>query len=751
MYSYFSRFVTTVCTFVVGVTSLSALPMDIDTSFNPTYWFSGGVPNKILPLANGKILVTGPFSSYNGEPRIMALLEPDGTLNAAFSGTWGASTVNSMIQLSNGYVVMWGNFTTYLYKTSPSNISYIFLDRWRIVKINPLDGMPDTSYNVGSGANDVIFKIVDAGGGKIHVAGRFTTFDSVSRNRIARLNADGSVDMTFDPGIGANNTVWDIALAWDGKIYIVGDFTEFAGVPTAWIVRLMSDGTRDTTFTAPMGYTASKILIQPDGKVIISGWGIGGGKFSPMRLNSNGSIDTTFNTFSLAGWKGANGTSVIPLLYPDGRILIAWNFMHYNGSGSRAIARILPNGLMDTSFNSWSIAGLNNDIYDIALQADGKIFAVGPFTGIEWESAKNIVKLQGGGNPPALDTNPPTVTLLWNSSISLSIGTPFTDPGATWSDTVDGTGTLSSASSGTVNTALSGSYVLEYWKTDAAWNKSSVILRTVNVTPSTPVSTGSVTPPATTGSIVPVSPGTTVPSSGNLHPLISQTGIVALWTTPLGQKTYTMNNRVTDMVCPTIVQPYSESEVVASDIASSPFMTDIKAMIMFRALEGDWQPEGYKISWVANNASLYGPTRSVTRGEFVKMLSRSLGCHYSFTGTDSWFPDVDANNWSAEYITFAVKKWWINGYANGTFWPNNSITRAEAAKILARSIVLDTTGASSSFRDVPRMNTFYPYVSALSTAKIMNGTSATTFKPDANISRWEVARIFYKTFLGGTR
>lgn len=73
--------------------------------------------------------------------------------------------------------------------------------------------MPDTSYNAGSGANDVIFKIVDAGGGKVLVAGRFTTFDNVSRNRIARLNADGSVDMTFDPGIGANNTVWDIALA----------------------------------------------------------------------------------------------------------------------------------------------------------------------------------------------------------------------------------------------------------------------------------------------------------------------------------------------------------------------------------------------------------------------------------------------------------------------------------------------------------------------------------------------------------
>jgi hypothetical protein len=112
--------------------------------------------------------------------------------------------------------------------------------------------MPDTSYANGSGANDAIFKVLDAGGGKVLIGGKFTSYNNTSRNRIARLNADGSLDTTFDPGIGANGIVWDVALASDGKIYIVGDFTEFAGVLTSGVLRLNTDGTRDATFNAPM-------------------------------------------------------------------------------------------------------------------------------------------------------------------------------------------------------------------------------------------------------------------------------------------------------------------------------------------------------------------------------------------------------------------------------------------------------------------------------------------------------------------
>ena len=204
-----------------------------------------------------------------------------------------------------------------------------------------------------------------------------------------------------------------------------------------------------------------------------------------------------------------------------------------------------------------------------------------------------------------------------------------------------------------MNTTVAGTYTLSYWKTDATGNKSTTVTRTVTVNPT--ASTGSTTPPASTGSTTPpASTGSTLP--GMLTPLPTQTNVVTLGTNSMGQKTYTVNNRVTNMVCPTVVQPYGESQVLATDITTSPFAYDIKGMIMFRALEQDSQSEAYKVSGVANNNSEYSPSRQVTRAEFVKMLTRSLGCQYAYTGTTSGFPDVNSSDWSAEYITFAVKK-----------------------------------------------------------------------------------------------
>lgn len=140
----------------------------------------------------------------------------------------------------------------------------------------------------------------------------------------------------------------------------------------------------------------------------------------------------------------------------------------------------------------------------------------------------------------------------------------------------------------------------------------------------------------------------------------------------------------------------------------------------------------------------------MTRAEFIKMLVRSLSCRYEYIGVDSNFPDVDSTKWYAEYITFAVKNSWINGYADGDFRPNMPITRAEAAKILANAIKLTTSGnIISSFKDVPETSTFVPYIEVLKNNKIISGKTKDTYEPDANMSRTEASRLIYKTFLGG--
>lgn len=186
-------------------------------------------------------------------------------------------------------------------------------------------------------------------------------------------------------------------------------------------------------------------------------------------------------------------------------------------------------------------------------------------------------------------------------------------------------------------------------------------------------------------------------------------------------------------------------------------MDDVKAVIMFRGLEQDEDTTGQTFitdsdSWLAKNDTSYDGDRSITRAEYVKVLVRALSCRYTYMGNESGFSDVATTAWHAPYITFAKKKWWIDGFEDGTFRPDERITRAQAAKILARAIELtDGSSSNSQFRDVESESLFAPYIQSLADKKILNGKRKYTFDPDGAISRHEVARIVYKTFLGWQR
>jgi hypothetical protein len=77
--------------------------------------------------------------------------------------------------------------------------------------------------------------------GKVLIGGEFTTFNGTSRNRISRLNADGSLDLSFDPGAGADASVSAITLQPDGNILIGGDFLTVNGVLRPYVARLYGD------------------------------------------------------------------------------------------------------------------------------------------------------------------------------------------------------------------------------------------------------------------------------------------------------------------------------------------------------------------------------------------------------------------------------------------------------------------------------------------------------------------------------
>ena len=105
--------------------------------------------------------------------------------------------------------------------------------------------------------------------GKILIGGGFTTIGGVTRNRIARLNADGTLDTGFNPN--AERGVYSIAVQADGKILIGGFFTTVGGVTRNRIARLNADGTLDTTFNPNANSYVNSIAMQADGKILIGG------------------------------------------------------------------------------------------------------------------------------------------------------------------------------------------------------------------------------------------------------------------------------------------------------------------------------------------------------------------------------------------------------------------------------------------------------------------------------------------------
>jgi uncharacterized delta-60 repeat protein len=252
----------------------------------------------IIDNANDKIYVGGWFTSIQGTnaQRLARLNLSAMTIDTSFNTTTGFvndEDVQDMILQPDGKLIVLGRFTSY--KGVSIN---------RIVRLNSDASIDPTFQTSGAtfGFNGNISRncTVLQSDGKVIVGGAFTTYSGVTRNRIIRLNSDGTIDNTFTIGSGFNSDVTCVALQSDGKILVGGSFGTYSGITSSdRIIRLNSNGTKDTTFTASTNSTVTSITIQNDGKILI-----GGGSITQVnsvnvnqvcRLNTNGSIDNTFS------------------------------------------------------------------------------------------------------------------------------------------------------------------------------------------------------------------------------------------------------------------------------------------------------------------------------------------------------------------------------------------------------------------------------------------------------------------------
>ena len=134
---------------------------------------------------------------------------------------------------ADGKIVLGGDFT--MVNGTPRN---------RIARLNADGSLESTAtFNPGTGVNGIVSSVAVQADGKVVLGGVFTTVNGTARSRIARLNPNGSLEstVTFNQGTGANNTVFSVAMQADGKIVLGGSFSTVNGTARNRIARLAND------------------------------------------------------------------------------------------------------------------------------------------------------------------------------------------------------------------------------------------------------------------------------------------------------------------------------------------------------------------------------------------------------------------------------------------------------------------------------------------------------------------------------
>lgn len=327
---------------------------------------------------DGRIVIGGDFTSVNGVPRNgVARLKTDGDLDLSFNpglGAGGGGSVNTLGLQVDGKVLIGGGFVT-----------FDGTNRGRIAQLNSNGGL-DLSFDPGSGANGEVTALAVQTNGQIVIAGDFTSVNTSNRSRVARLNANGSLDTSFaTSSIGG---VRCLALQPDGRVLIGGFFSSIGGTPRSQIARLRGDGSLDISFypaSAPNSPVWS-VALQNDGKILITGlfWDFGSTYYGIARLHGDGSLDVGFNH------PYVNNNVFSMVVQPDAKIILGGWFSTVDGTARTGVARLNPDGTLDSTF----APGLDRpSVYSLALQPDGKALLGGDFTRVNGLARVRIARL----------------------------------------------------------------------------------------------------------------------------------------------------------------------------------------------------------------------------------------------------------------------------------------------------------------------------------------------------------------------
>lgn len=366
-------------------------PGNVDPGFNagrgPTR-LSPGSGSSVLLQGDGKILVGGYFNSVNLTyvPPIIRF-NADGSLDPSFDASVlspprfdpsGSSDMSPLALQTNGQILVGGRFVN-----SDGSSRYF-------VRLNP-DGSLDRTFVPRIEKSSRAWTINQAsvlGDGKIVIAGGFDRVNGVARNGLARLNADGSLDPTFNSSVAGAFRVQA-----SGKLIVAAQ---------ASIYRINSDGSLDDSFRAEVitpdggsGYIGS-FLVQPDDKVLFS-YRYGYFDNTVMRrLNADGANDGSFQPFNSYGGE-------LLLVQADGKVLMT----SLNGSEP---GRLNSDGTPDWTFKRDRLG------YSVAQQSDGRLVTAGPLYDVPYGIRRLL--LDGSLDPsfaPDLGLTVITQAMIWRT------------------------------------------------------------------------------------------------------------------------------------------------------------------------------------------------------------------------------------------------------------------------------------------------------------------------------------------------
>jgi uncharacterized delta-60 repeat protein len=330
-----------------------------------------GTVRALALQADGNILVGGDFTGVGSAAAgRLARLLPTGALDPAFNVGSGANApVRAVLVQADGRIVVAGDFTSF--NGQPANY---------LVRLNA-NGSIDGTFRTGpapSGPNSQVYALAAAGDGKIYIGGWFGAVDGQPASRIARLLANGHLDPSFSsqggvgqgteasnqdpyrPGTITSGSVNALLVTAGGRLIVGGDFNTAAGRPAYRLAAFEPNGSviRDFGNLLPANGAVTALLAQSADQIVVAGtFSLLGGEIRAglARINANGVIDPSFVAPVLEGQATLNLQALAG--QSDGSLLIAGNFPGLSGATQVRVGKLYGTPGLEPFVTSPSLLG----------------------------------------------------------------------------------------------------------------------------------------------------------------------------------------------------------------------------------------------------------------------------------------------------------------------------------------------------------------------------------------------------------